>query len=263
MPTIKLIIMEKKESLSSVVAFIAKYSGLLMGCGVHTSRVIRNSKRIGESFGYVVKISVVQKSIIITLKDKETNTYHSHLIDIPTHPISFEFNTELSALSWDAYDQHLPLEILEKKLNSISHSPRIHPLFVLILVGFANASFCKLFGGDWISMQIVFSSTLVGFFLKQKMQEAKINHYVIFIASAFIASLCASTSLIFNTTSEIALATSVLYLVPGVPLINGVIDIIEGYTLTGFTRLVNAALLIISIAVGFSFTLLLIKDNLL
>ena len=95
------------------------------------------------------------------------------------------------------------------------------------------------------------------------MQKKKINHYIIFIVSAFVSSLCASTSLIFDTTSEIALATSVLYLVPGVPLINGVIDIVEGYVLTGFARLTEAALLIINIAIGLSFTLLLVKNSLI
>ena len=90
-----------------------------------------------------------------------------------------------------------------------------------------------------------------------------INHFVIFIASAFVASMCASTSVIFDTTSEIALAPSVLYLVPGVPLINGVIDIVEGHVLTGFARLTQAALLIVCIAIGLSFTLLLVKNSLL
>lgn len=75
--------------------------------------------------------------------------------------------------------------------------------------------------------------------------------------------MCASTSVIFDTTSEIALATSVLYLVPGVPLINGVIDIVEGHVLTGFARLTQAALLIVCIAIGLSFTLLLVKNSLL
>ena len=60
------------------------------------------------------------------------------------------------------------------------------------------------------------------------MQAKGFNHYVIFIASAFAASMYASVAMIFDTTSEVAIATSVLYLIPGVPLINGVIDIVEG-----------------------------------
>ena len=95
------------------------------------------------------------------------------------------------------------------------------------------------------------------------MSQRGVNHYLTFIVSAFVASLCASTSVIFDITSEIAIATSVLYLVPGVPLINGVIDIVEGHVAIGLSRLVSAWLLIGSIAIGLSFTILIMKDNLL
>ena len=251
--------MKTSESLLSKGKFIAEYSAHLMGAGVHTSRVVRNSKRIGEAFGLDVKLGVFHKNIILTIIDKQTNEACNEVIDIPAHPISFEHNSELSALSWEAVDNRLSLEELTEKYRKIVSAPMIHPLFVLLLVGFANASFCKLFGGDLI----VFSATITGFYLKQQMQKKKINHYITFIVSAFVASLCASTALIFDTTSEIALATSVLYLVPGVPLINGVIDVVEGYVLTGFARLTEASLLIVSIAIGLSFTLLMVKNSLI
>ena len=255
--------MKTGASFLSIGKFIAEYLAHLMGAGVHTSRVVRNTKRIGEAFGLDVKLSVFHRNIILTIIDKETNEACNEVIDIPAHPISFEHNSELSALSWEAVDNHLSLEELKDKYKKIISAPRIHPLFVLLLVGFANASFCKLFGGDLISMGIVFSATITGFYLKQQMQAKKINHYVVFIVSAFVASLCASTALIFDTTSEIAMATSVLYLVPGVPLINGVIDVVEGYVLTGFARLTEASLLIVSIAIGLSFTLLMVKNSLI
>lgn len=254
---------EKKGSILEVGKFIEDYSSHMMGCGVHTSRVIRSAKRIGEAFGYTVRISIFQKSIILALRNDENNESYNEVIDVPSLPISFEHNAELSALSWEAYDNHLSITELRKKYHKIISAPAINPLFVLLLVGLANASFCRLFGGDWLSMGIVFSATITGMFLKQQMAAQKVNHYIIFIMSAFIASLCASTSLIFNTTSEIALATSVLYLVPGVPLINGVIDIVEGHILSGFSRLVHASLLIFCIAIGLSFTLLLVKNSLL
>lgn len=253
----------KQEPLLEVGKFVAEYSSHMMGCGVHTSRVIRSAKRIGEAYGYTVKISVFQKSIILTLLDDDTQDRYNEVIDIPALPISFEHNSALSALSWETYDEHLPLAELRKRYQKVLDAPSIHPLFVLILVGFANASFCALFGGDWCSRGIVFSATMAGLFLKQQMTAAHINHYIVFALSAFVASLCASISLIFDTTAEIALTTSVLYLVPGVPLINGVIDMLEGHMLTGFSRLANAALLIVCIAVGLSFTLMLVKDSLL
>ncbi|WP_418406410.1 threonine/serine exporter family protein, partial [Alistipes putredinis] len=53
------------------------------------------------------------------------------------------------------------------------------------------------------------------------------------------------------------------FLVPGVPLINGVIDIVEGHILIGCSRLINALLLIVCIAVGLSATLMIVKNSLL
>ena len=151
----------------------------------------------------------------------------------------------------------------ERRYDEIVARPRLDPIFTLILVGLANASFCRLFGGEWCAVGIVFTATLLGFYLKQRMQAKGFNHYVIFIASAFAASMYASVAMIFDTTSEIAIATSVLYLIPGVPLINGVIDIVEGHVLNGIARLTSALMLIVCIAVGLSCTLMIVKNGLL
>ncbi len=255
--------MRTKEELSQICLFIAEYSTHLMGVGVHTSRLVRNSKRIGQAFDVKVNIAVLYRTIIVTIIDNQTGRLWNEVLDIPARPISFEHNSELSALSWEVLDRKLSLEQLKQRYEQIISAPKIHPLFVIIMVGLANASFCKLFGGDVISMGIIFSSTITGVFLRQLMQKREFNKYVVFTRAAFIASLCASTSLIFDTTSEIALATSILFLVPGVPMINGVIDIVEGYTLTGFSRLTEAALIIVCLALGLSFTLVLVKNSLI
>lgn len=255
--------MDTSVTFQSLCDFISKYAVRLMSAGVHTSRVIRNTCRMGQCFGLDVQMSAFYKSIMITIANKSTNQSFNEVINIPAHYISFEHNSELSALSWEAYDKHLTLQEVSDKYDRIISAPKIHPLFVLILVGLANAAFCRLFDGDFVSMMIVFSSTLIGLFLKQQMMKKQMNQYVVFVISAFVASICSSTSLIFNTTAETCIATSVLYLIPGVPLINGVIDMVEGHVLTGFARLVEATLLIICIAVGLSFTLMLVKSRLL
>lgn len=254
--------MQNKSSLSEI-DFVAEYVAHLMGCGIHTSRVVRNTKRIGASLNLDVKISVFQKSIILTMQNKNTEEIFSEVVEIPTLPVSFEHNSELSALSWEAIDNKLPFEELKEKYFKIISAPRINSLVVLMLVGLANASFCKLFGGDWISMSIVFLATIVGFFIRTQLLAQHVNHYIVFIVSAFAASLLASSSLLFNTTSDTAIATSVLYLIPGVPLMNGVIDIVEGHTLTGISRLTNAFLLIVCVAIGLSITLIFVRNSLL
>lgn len=255
--------MNSPNELKEITRFLLEYANRLMGSGVHTSRVIRNTRRIGESLDVDVKMSVLHQTMVVTVCDKESNETYNEVSMVPALPISFELNAELSALSWEAYDNRLPLSTLWEKYNEIIAHPKMDPLCTLFLVGFANASFCALFGGDWTARGIVFSATLIGFYLKQVMQKKHINHYIIFMLSAFVASLVASSALTLNTTSEVAIATSVLYLVPGVPLLNGVIDIVEGHAITGCSRLIHALLLVLCIAVGLSFTLMMVRNSLL
>ncbi len=255
--------MKTSTELTQIADFVAEYATYLLGSGVHTSRVIRNSRRIGKSQGIDIQLSAFQKSIVMTAHDDSTGENITRVVGIPALPISFERNSDLSALSWEAVDEHLPLDEIRARYERLISKPSIDPIFVLLTVGLANASFCRLFGGDWTAMSIVFTSTLVGLAAKQRMQAHKVNHFIIFILSAFIASLCASAALSFDCTAHICLATSPLFLVPGVPLINGIIDILDGHVLIGFSRLVNAMSLIVCIAVGLSMTLIMVKDSLL
>ena len=167
--TIFALVMKTRQELTEILDFIAEYATYLLGSGVHTSRVIRNSQRIGASQGVDLQLSSFQKSTIITAHDEESGEAITRVVKIPALPISFERNSDLSALSWDALDERLPLSEIRRRYDELTAKPRIDPIFVLLTVGLANASFCRLFGGDWIAMSIVFTSTLVGFAAKQRM----------------------------------------------------------------------------------------------
>ena len=250
-----------QEKIEDIADFISQYVSHMLGAGVHTSLVVRNSKRIGTALGTDVRLHTSQKTAMLTVCEKDSRLMSTRVVDIPGFPISFEWNADLSALSWAAYDSNMSLDAIRHKFEEIVSKPRINPWFVLFMVGLANMSFCRLFGGGIWAMLIVFTSTLVGFYLRQHLMHRGVNHYVVFIVSAFVAASSALTLGI--DSAEIALATSVLYLVPGVPLINGVIDITDGHIQIGISRLVNALMLIICIAIGMSATLMLVKDSLL
>ena len=139
---------------------------------------------------------------------------------------------------------------------------RINHYLLTFLVACANGAFCQLFGGSWGAIGIVFVATVIGFSLKSFMQKRHIGHYVVFVLTAFLSSVIASSALLFNATPDIAIGTSVLFLIPGVPLLNGVIDIVESHILLGTTRLVSALLLVMCIAVGLSITLAIVHNGL-
>ena len=246
--------MDIHQELKELSKFLSEYSTSLMAVGVQTSRIVRNTARIAESFGFLCDMTIFQKTIIMTLRDADNSHSYSTVNKIKPMGLNFAINSELSTLSWQAYDERLSLPELQRRYLDIVSKPRESKWLVLILV-----AFCRLFQGDFTSMGIVFAATLVGFFVRTLLMEHHWNHLAVFIISAFVASMIGSTGYLMHwgNTPDMALGTSVLYLIPGVPLINSIMDIIDGHVLAGTSRFINACLLIICIAIGLSMTLLL------
>lgn len=253
--------MKEEVDIQDLSDFLLDFATSLMGVGVHTSRVVRNVSRIAEAFGYGVDMTIFQKNITMTVKHPgDYSIRRTYVRKIPALALNFQVISKLSALSWEAYDHHLSLEELRMRFRDIMAEPRMSRWLVLLLVALANASFCRLFMGDLIAMGLVFVATLVGFFVRQELMKRHVNHMVVFVVCSFVASMIAAAGIKYNwgETQQVALASSVLYLIPGVPLINSIIDILEEHVLIGFSRAINACILIICIALGLSGTLLML-----
>lgn len=253
--------MSSDTNIQELSNFLLDFATTLMGAGSHTSRVVRNVTRIAESLGYTVDMTIFQRNVTMTVKHAEDHSVRrTYVRRIPVIPLNFRTISELSSLSWEAYDHHLDLPELQKRYSIIITTPRLSRWLVLVLVAFANAAFCRLFGGDMMAMGLVWLATFSGFFVRDVLMRRHVNHMAVFVVCSFIASMVAGLGYRYNlgTTEDIALGTSVLFLIPGVPLINSIIDILEGHVLVGWSRAINAFILIICIALGLSMTLLIL-----
>ena len=73
-----------------------------------------------------------------------------------------------------------------------------------------------------------------------------------FLCASFFSATISAGGHIFEigSTPEIALGTSVLYLIPGVPYINAVSDMIDRHYLCGFSRFIDALVLTACLSAG-------------
>lgn len=262
--------LEKQELL---LDFLLHYATVQTSVGVQTSRIVLNTSRIAEAYGYHTTMMMFQRNVAITLVPHSEEALDQrrkvHPVTALTHhrtlPLNFYLNAELSRLSWYIHDNKPSIESLEGRLNDILNAPRVSRWLILMLISFANSAFCLLFGGDLYGAFFVFVGTLSGFYVRQELNLRHAYHYFTVLVAAFISSfivgLGALTSL--SATPQIALSTSVLYLIPGVPFINSMVDFLDGYMLNGLSRLINAILIVISITVGLSGTLVLLGHTLL
>jgi uncharacterized membrane protein YjjP (DUF1212 family) len=109
-------------------------------------------------------------------------------------------------------------------------------------------------------MGMVFFASQAGFLVRHFMVVMHgLDIRLGFLAASFTASfLSAVASWHFTSlTPETAVASSILFLVPGIPLLSAVNDILCGHTLMGISRGMNAALLTICIAFGLTATLII------
>ncbi|MDE6435918.1 MAG: threonine/serine exporter family protein [Muribaculaceae bacterium] len=238
--------------LRDIAAFLADYAALLSGCGATCIRIEKNVRRMTAAFGVDSDITLMPTHVYVSVWGADIADACVAMRKTAACGISFNLNARLSRLSWEVADNHLDLAAALERFGSIRNTKPTGKWEVLLLTSLANTSFCRLFGGDAVAMLIVFISTLAGYRLKQIMLEDKRDVRVTFLCSSFFSASLSAAGLIFSlgATPEIALATSVLYLIPGVPYINAVSDMIYRHYLCAFSRFMDAAILTACLSAG-------------
>lgn len=249
----------KPAKIQDLAEFLMDYTLTMLSVGTYTSRVEKCAKRIGEAFGYEVYVSILSRSINISVLAHDDYANSKTFVRAYSEgAIDFNKIALLSALSWHAYDDKITFKSLKNHYEKIKNKGRGGFFTSLILSSLAFAAFCKLFGGDFGAVGIIFVSTFMGVLLRHFLGKLKTDTRLIFVLCAFGASMIAyvcGTIKGLTNTPDVAIASSVLFLIPGIYLINGVIDILDGHSLNGLARLMRVTILISCIAVGLYATL--------
>ena len=253
--TAKTNIMNKSNDsnvMRGIASFLAEYAALLLGCGSTCIRIEKNTKRIAEAFEVNLDIFIMPAHVSVSVWSSDRKGAVMAQRKTASCGISFDLNTRLSQLSWEIADYNLDLPTAVAHFESIKATKPTGKWEVLILTSLANSAFCRLFGGDWFAMLIVLVSTLAGYRLKQIMLEDGCDIRLTFLCASFFSASISVGGHIFNigTTPELAIGTSVLYLIPGVPYINSVSDMIYRHYLCAFSRFLDAAVLTACLSAG-------------
>ena len=249
----------KTADIQELSNFLLDYAVMLMRSGANTERTVRNVTRICKSFGYETAIAIFQRNITMTISNPNDHSIRRTYVKQTMSPhLSLSIVNDLSALSWQSFDTDISLDELKEKYNEIVSNAHSNKYIVLVFASLAIAAFCELFGGDFHSMIIVFLSTIIAFALRLFLIKIKFDVRAMIIAVSFTASITAyyiGKYLINTNTLDVAVSTSVLFLIPGVHIINSVTDILDGHVITGMARGVSAMILVICIAIGLYATL--------
>ncbi|HEX3024506.1 MAG TPA: threonine/serine exporter family protein, partial [Chitinophagaceae bacterium] len=177
--------------------------------------------------------------------------------------VNFKTISGISRLSWKAVENNLSVHQVREELNQLLALPHYPRIIILIFVSLAGSAFCFSFGGKIPEMIIAFGATFCGLFIRQEAVKNKFNPYISVFFGSLVASLFAGAFIKagLNINFEHAFATSVLFLIPGVPLINSFTDLIDGNILNGIVRGINALMFSMAIAFGLLVAMLIYNLN--
>ena len=229
--------------------------------GCTNQRCERVVFRVAEAFNANIELTILPRTVTIGL----LNEYNESIFTVskPIPAMGFDFNRIylLCKLSWEVRDDHISLDEMWQKYNKILTIKRHNNWKVTLLTAAANMSFCRLFEGDPAAMAIVFFVTLIGFWLKNFLHtyrkwDIRFCIMTASFVSAFLACILADRYDL-SMTSDTAIATSVLYLVPGVPYINCISDMIHGHMLCSLSRVMHAVVTTTCLGIGLCIAILL------
>ena len=242
----------KHNKLNELGSTLLEIGVLLMASGASTERIRTTINRISNSFGYSTDMPISQRTLMLNIYDEESGHFFNSLKRTTPHGVNFSIVSGISKMSWLIVEQKWTIEQINLELKRLIASPHYPRIVILTLVGLAGAGFCRLAGGLAFDMFMVFLGTFLGLFVRQESTKMKFNPYMCIYFAALISSLIAGipAKLGIGDTHEQAFATSVLFLIPGVPLINSLSDMIDGNLQNGLIRGINGFIISFTIALG-------------
>ncbi|NPD82879.1 threonine/serine exporter family protein [Prevotella sp. PINT] len=243
----------KEKGAGMLGTFLCSYATTLLECGAATVRIEKNVGRMAEAYGGDAEVSIYPRHVEVVLKDDESGTTEVCSKAISGSVINYSTVSALSKLSWNCLDRHTPLPVAMRQYRRITHATRIPLWAVTLLAALANASFCRLFEGDRQAMGIVFLATVCGFHLRSVLcKRHGVDMRIATILAACVSSVLSCSCYVFGigSTPDIALGTSVLYLIPGIPYLNAVSDLINGHHICAMSRFVHAITITVCLSIG-------------
>lgn len=250
-----------EKSLRRKLDLLLKTGQMLMESAADTNRVMRNMNRVAAFLGLPeehLHIYVQYNMLMVNLSDDEHS--FSKFQRCTKHGINMTTISLVSKLSWKAIREDYSIDQYAEELEQIRQRPRNYtPLQVAIGTGFACGGFCIQFGCDWVAFFYASLAAAIGMYLRGFLLRRGQNNYIGIAIAAFVSTLIAwlTTFLPSSWTSTPLhpLLACALFIVPGVPLINFVDDMLDNYIQVGITRAINTFLMIVAMSFGIAFFL--------
>jgi uncharacterized membrane protein YjjP (DUF1212 family) len=239
-------------SLDTLAHLTLQLGRLLLLNGSDTGQVQASMARFAAAFGVEANLLVSYEAVLVTLiAGDHIRTKIGHRL--PGIGVGMSAIEAVNRLVDGAGGERLRLDDVRAALDAIEHQPPVYPRWLVVVgLGVTAASLSRLFGGDWLACLAAGLAGMIGTCVRLELGRRHVNP----VLSAFIVALLSGIvggSIVAVGTSRtpaLSLVAPAMILVPGVPLINGILDMMRNHVTIGLSRLGFAALVVLAIALG-------------
>lgn len=244
------------EPLSDVARAVVAVGTALLGEGTSSYRVERAVQRAGSALGCDhVTALVTLRSVVITVQRGEKTWTES--ARAPRLHVNADHLDRLETLI-----RHLPARLsaaeLSNEVEAVLSRPGCYPPWVTALaVGAACGAFAALSGGHAPEISAAFAAATAGQAVRAWLLRRHVNPFAVI---ALVAALAASLYLaivalvqsldLVGSANESGFVSSVLFLVPGFPLVSGTLDILRMHVEAGLARLTYGVTVLVMASLG-------------
>jgi uncharacterized membrane protein YjjP (DUF1212 family) len=141
------------------------------------------------------------------------------------------------------------------EIESIPKNAKSYPLwFVCAATGMACSAFGRLLNSDWNSLLPIMIGAAAGQWMRHVLVQRGYNVFLIAGVVSFSSSSLTviGAKIAGSNTIQLAMVSAVLLLIPGVPVLNAQIDVIEGKPNLAVARALRITFLLLFMALGLS-----------
>lgn len=240
------------KEVDYIVDFASLLGRSMLECGAEIERVNETIESICRAYN-LNDISVYSTSAYIFVSARSgLESPSTRQTNIAVSTIHLARLNKLDYLAEHILHDRPPADSLKDMLYDAMFVSN-YPIFVT-LIGYvvAMSSLCLIFGGAIPEVLCVVCNTVLLYFTTTHLVKKGLNHILIdFICMFMVATV---TNIIialgFNVDFYSVMITNAFYLIPGIPMVNAVRNILCGNEMNGLVELFKVALEVAAIVAG-------------
>jgi uncharacterized membrane protein YjjP (DUF1212 family) len=235
----------------------SRMGALMLGSDTGSFRVLQAMRRVAAALGIDRLQAQVTLTHIVSTTTRQ-GIFRTQVVEVPAPGVNADRIAALETISRDLPDGSSAAE-LDARLDEVEHRPALYGTGRLVVAtASACAAFAFLNNGGWAECLVVFAAVACGRFAQLVLARRKINQLACVLVAAAVS--CAVYVTITTGIRHLdpgaaglhasAFTSSVLFLVPGFPLMTAALDLARSDLAAGIQRLTYAGLIIFSAGLG-------------